>query len=412
MPESAVAEPEITTSTTPTESEVAPGLRALFDMKLPAERDGDEPAPAEPEEHPKAVEDKPEPAPKPQLEQKKVESEKTTLRLAPDLSPKKEELAAEPAPEVQITEEMIKAEKNPKKQADMRKFGEALERTRKENAELRAKVAAPPSEDAGTKELLEKLQTENKTLQERIERVDLMASPKFQRDFVQPRNKMFADAVTVLKDAGVDPEGLERAMGMTGKTRIAAFDDLKGAIESSTLRDRFGRLIDGIDDKNREINEALKNARTSNEQLSRQEKIDRHEALVNQEKEMKSLLSVTKRELIEKMGIEVLVKTGKKDYGWWDDQADEIDNVAEDIMLRSTPDKLPLIAYFAASFGPMREMFHAERKARIAAEARADAAEGVEPDLGEDKRKVADAGDVPEDADMKTAVLARLKSGR
>lgn len=407
---------EITTSTDRipgSDAEMPEGLRNLLDRVLPTGEDsGETEIPDKP-----SPETKPEPETKPAPVEKKSEAKHTEIRVAPDFSTQKK---TEPQPEPEKDHAVALAEldtaiagaKTEKQRVDLGKFRELLKTTISENATLKAKVAVPPAEDAGTKELLEKLQGENKVLTERIERVDLLASPKFQRDFVQPRNKLFGDAVALLKEAGADPEALERAMGLSGKARIGVLDELTRSIESQVLRDRFGRLVDGIEDKNREIGEALKHARTNNEQMTRAEKISQHEAIVKQEGELKTMLAMARRDLAENAKLPVLQKTNSKDFEWWDKQVDEIDSLAEHFMLRATPEMLPKIAYGAAMVDPLLDMFNAERRKSAALEKRLAAIEGADPGLGEDKRKPKDTGDVPEDADIKTAVFARLKSGR
>jgi hypothetical protein len=123
------------------------------------------------------------------------------------------------------------------------------------------------------------------------------------------------------------------------------------------------------------------------------------------------MLSIARRDLAENAKIPVLQKTGDPNYKWWDDIVDGIDVLAEDFMLRATPEMLPKIAYGAAMVDPLLDMFKTERKARLAVEKRLAEYEHADPGLGEDKRKPKDT-EVADDADIKTAVFAHLKSGR
>lgn len=419
MPESATLEApsEVTVSTDPIPgNEMPEGLRNLLDRVLPSESGSDTGEQIEADDPP--TEEKPETEEKTPA---KVEEKKAVhvqpdpaSRLAPDLTIKPgeksglEEHAVTDA-ELKELDTLIEGAKSEKQKVDLRKFRVLLQNTISENATLKAKPAAP-AEDTGQQAMIEKLRTQNHELLARIERVDLAASPKFQRDFVQPRNKLFAEAKTVLKDAGADPEALDQAMGLMGKARIDAFDAIVESIPSQTLRDRFGRLIDGVDAKNREINEALGNARKNSEQNKKQEMIANHEAILKQEAELKTALAIARRDLAENAKIPVLQKTGDPNYAWWDKIVDEVDVTAEFFMLKATPEMLPKIAYGAAMVDPLLDMFHSERKARLAAEKRLAAIEGAEPGLGEDKRKPKDS-EVSDDADIKTAVFARLRSG-
>lgn len=406
---------EVTTSTDPIPgNEMPEGLKNLLDRVLPSESGSDTGEQVEPDDKP--IEEKPEVEEKPVA---KPEEKKTArvqpdpaIRLAPDLTEKPEEKVEPVVAEVDLKplDAAIDNAKTEKQRIDLGKFRELLKTTIAENATLKAKPAAP-AEDVGQQAMIEDLRKQNHDLIARIERLDYAASPKFQKDLVVPRNKMFAEAKAVLKEAGAEPEALDGAIGLTGKARIDAFDAIVESIPSQTLRDRFGRLIDGVDAKNREINEALGNARKNSEQLKKQETIANHEAILKQETELKTMLQIARRDLAENAKMPVLQKTGSKDFEWWDKQVDEIDALAEHFMLRATPEMLPKIAYGAAMVDALLDMFNTERRARLSVEKRLAAVEGAEPGLGEDKRKPKDS-EVPDDADIKTAVFAHLRSGK
>lgn len=405
---------EVTTSTEPIPgAEMPEGLQKLLDRVLPSESGSDTGEQDDPVVDPNAEPEKPEAEPKPAT---KAEEKKTVhvqpdpaSRLAPDLTAKPGEEKPAVADEVDLKplDAAIDNAKSEKQKGDLGRFRELLKTTLAENATLKAKPAT--TEDPGQQVMIEDLRKQNHELQQRLERVDLASSPKFQREFVQPRNKMYAEAKGVLKEAGADPEALDQAIGLTGKARIDAFDAIVESIPSQTLRDRFGRLVDGVDAKNREINEALNDARKNGEQLKKQETIANHEAILRQETELKTMLQIARRDLAENAKMPVLQKTGSKDYEWWDKQVDEIDALAEHFMLRATPEMLPKIAYGAAMVDALLDMFHSERRARLASEKRLAAVEDAEPGLGEDKRKVKE--EVDADADIKTAVFSRLRAG-
>lgn len=415
MPEADTLEAPATTSAAPDPiarpiegNEMPQGLRNLLDKVLPADGGLDDKPAAEAEpgaNGSEPVEAKPE---KPsEIKKPEPKTPDPASRLAPDVFEKKEEPAV--VDEIPIPEEPPAYLKTEKAKEDHRNWRKKWEGVLAENTRLKAEKPAP-TEDAGLKAMNEDLQRQNQDLLARIERVSLLDSPKFQRDLMAPRSNMFAEAKTVLKEAGVDPESLDHAMGLMGKAKIEALDAIAGEIPSQLLRDRFGRLVDGIDTKTREINEALKNAKGNREQMSRQEKLEQHAQIVEMEKQMKAGLQMTRRDLAENLKIELLHKTGKPEYAWFDKIVDDVDATAEEIMLRSTPEKLPTIAYFAALYGPTRDLFHVERKARLAAEERLAAIEGAEPTLGEDKRKPKDL-DISEDTDIKDAVIKRLRAG-
>lgn len=399
MPEIAEA-PPAETETQPQEEfgAIPKGLQAILDKHLPT-------ASSEtPTEATEAVEAKPEKV----VEEKKPEpakDKKPSLldRLAPDITEK----PAETAPVVDEIPEESPHAKTEKAREDHRKWRKTHVALQEEVKSLRAKVASP-AVDTGALAQIEQLTKEKQALAERLERTDLMSSPKFQNEFILPRNKMFEDAQGLLKDAGVDPALLSQALGMNGRARITAMDSILEEIPSQMLKDRFGRLIDGLDAKNRDINEQLKNAHTNLEQMTREEKAAEHAKFLGMEKQILAGLEQCGRDLADKMGIELLHKTGQKNYEWWDKQKDEIDSLAREIATKSTPDKIPIISYYAAMFGPQREMWKSERARAEAAEAENRELKGVEPTLGEDKRA---SKEIPDDADFKSVILGKLRAG-
>lgn len=416
MPESAIAEAPETQAVTPSAQEplkapLNPALQKLIERVLPEGGDKSEPEPEPVESAADAT--PPDKTDKPPVQAKeKAEPDKTTgdLRLAPDFEApaKKEEPAA---PEVEITDEMIEAEKSPKKQADMRKFRDALNHLKGEVARLKEAPAAK-AEDPGLTARLQQLEQQNQELLATVERRSLQDHPRFQRELVQPRNAMLSQAQQIVTDVGGDPEALERAQGLTGKAKVAALDDLVEKVESPVLRARLERLLDGIDDKNREIENVLKDSKGAAERLRRQETIERHESNVQQEKALLTLLDSARRHLADGLKLEVLQKTDQEGYGWWNEQVDEIDKNAKDALLKATPDEMAVLAWLGVSAGPYRSLWQTERKARARLQERLDAIEGAEPDL-KDRRPVKEAAtEFGPDADITQVALAKLRAGK
>lgn len=342
----------------------------------------------------------------------KVEPEKDPIqsRLAPDVAPAKKEEPKEP--EVKITDEMIAAEKSPKKQADMRKFRDALEHYKGEVARLKT-APAPKTEDPGAQAIIEQQKTQIEQLSQIVQRSELKAHPRFQQRFVLPRTQNLTEAQGIIKDMGGDPDALEHALSLRGKAKVAALEDIFQGVESTVLRDKLGRLVDGIESIDREMETVLKDSKGTAEQLARQDKIAHHEQLMQQEQQLKSLLGAARKDLADNLGLEVLKKTGKPEFKWWDDQVDEIDATAHSILFEGTPDKMAFAAVLAASAGPLRAAWQAERKARMALEERLAAFEEAEPELRDKAAKAKDGAiEIPEDADMATAVTMRLRASR
>lgn len=396
----------------PTRETINPALKALFDVEPPAEypvtttdNKGNEtvvPKPPEKKEEPAAPEKKEEPA----APEKKPE-DALKLRLAPDFAAEEKKADLPPEPPVKITDEMIEAAKTPKAQADMRKFRESYEALEKEVTTLRARPAAP-AENPETKTLLETVTKERDDLLARVERTNLLDSPKFQKEHLQPRQKAFDKLQGIVKEGGADPAAIQRAISMApGKLRIEALDAIREEIGSEMLKGQFDRLVEDIDSKTSDINEKLKNAKQTVEELKRNETVQTHEQRVAQQKQLEGLLGSAFDDLKDNVGLEVLHKTGKPEFAWFDDQVDEILSVARDVYLKATPEKAAVASVLAASAGPYRAMFQAEREANKALRAEIAELKGAEPTLSADRRaeKVATDGVEPDD------ITARLRAG-
>ena len=406
MPESAIAEPPPATTAEPPKS-----LKALFqipsDLAGPAEPEPDVPGVDEPVEPPVPTEKpnkaEPEPAKAPPVEEPKKND--LTSRLAPDFAALEQKPETPAEPPLKITDEMIAAAKTPKAQADMRKFRESYEKLEKENAELKARPLVP--EDTETKTLLEMTKKERDELLTRLERYDLQATPAFQEKYIKPRQQKFDDAYSLVRDAGGNPEALARAMSLAGKPRIEALEEIAESIPQQIMRNRFERLIEAIDADSKVINEKLANAKQAAEEEAKNAIIRRHENNEQITKELKSLLGAARSDLLEHTKLETLVKVGKPEFEWWDKQVDEIDQVAEEILLKGTPQKAAYAAYLAASAGAFRSMYQAERSARLAVEQENRELKGAEPNLTRERLAPKIEGDGVEPAD----IIGRLHAG-
>lgn len=403
MPESAIAE-------LPAETKAPESLKALFqlpgDLAVAPEKPEVDPEPKPAEKPPEKPAVEPEkPASTAPSEPKKDD---LTARLAPDFA------AVEAAPVVPVTPDAdlveldaaIEAAPTPKAKADLGKFRDQLAALKTENQTLKARPTAP-AEDGDTKTVLEQTTKERDELLARLERYDLQASPAFQEKFMKPRQQKFDDARNIVKEAGGEADALVRAMSLTGKARMDALEEIAEAIPQQIMRGRFERLIEGIDNDTRIINEKLTNAKQAAQEEAKNETIRRHENNEKAAKEWKALLGAARSDLVENVKLETLVKMGKPEFEWWDKQVDEIDEVAEEILLKSTPQKAAVAAYLAASAGAFRSMFQAERKARLASDARVRELEGAEPTLSQDRTVTKTETDsvAPDD------IVSRLRAG-
>jgi len=336
------------------------------------------------------------------------EADDLTTRLAPDFAALETPpvVPAVPDEDLVALDAEIEAAPSAKKKADLKKLRDQLATLKTENQTLKSRPAAP-TDDPDIKSLLEMTTKQRDEALSRLERYDLAAHPAFQEKYLKPRQQKFDDAYNLVKEVGGNPEALRRAMLLVGEPRIEALEEIANAIPHQMMRGRFERLIEGIDADSKVINEKLANAKLAAQEEAKQETIRRHENNEKAAKEWKSLLGAARTDLVENIKLETLMKTGKPEHEWWDKQVDEIDEVAEEILLKSTPQKAAIAAYLAASAGAFRSMYQAERAARLATEKEVRELKGAEPNLNQDRRPAKVDGDATEP----DAIISRLRSG-
>lgn len=328
-------------------------------------------------------------------------------KLAPDFPAITAEPEQKPPVEAPtVTPEMLAAETDPKRRESLRKMGEQLDRYKKEAEELRQK-AATPIEDAGVKAVLEQVTKERDELLSRIERVNLLESPKFQADHIIPRQKAFDSLAGLVKDYGSDIGALQRAMGSQGKAKIEALDAIREELPSAMLQSRFDRLVEDIENRTTTINEALRNSKQTAEELKRQETLSREERLQQEQKQWEGLLDAAHRNLLENHKLEPLQKVDRPGYEWWNTQADEIRSIAKDILLNATPEKAATAAVLAGSADAFRKMWLAERAAREAGDKELAELKGADPSLRTERAAQTIEGD-PTDS---SSIIAGLRAG-
>jgi hypothetical protein len=390
-----------------------PDLQALLDRVMP--KDDGSGLPDEPKVEPAAKPTAPEPKVENaavKIEVPKAEKSKADdfqSRLAPDLT-KTEPEPAPAAVEIDWPEE-LPGNPTKKAQSDYKKWRGDYETALRKIQTLETAKPAAKAEDSGSQAIIDQQKQQIAEMSTRLERQDVRSHPRFQQAFVIPRNQMMLQAQEIVKEMGGDPDALEKAMSLSGRNKVAALDEIVAGVDSTVQRDKLGRLLDAIESKDREMENVLKDSKGAAERLSQQEKIDRHQMIEQQTQQLKTMLGAARKDLADNLKLEVLHKVNKPDFKWWDDQVDEIDATAHSILFEGTPDKMAVAAILAASAGPLRSMWQAERKARMVAEERLAAIEEVEPKLGaRPKPKEKDDGDVPEDADFATAVISKLRA--
>lgn len=406
-----------------------PELAKLFQVKgaepapEPTENIGiDSPTPfPEPSDKTKRPEPAPEPAPTPPAPgpepapepPKPAAKANPALRLAPDFALDIKPPAPAPAmsdPATGMPEAAPDYIKTPKQKEDYQKWRRSQMEMHREIETLRSKVAAPPAaapEDTGTKVLLETVTRERDELLAKVERVDLMSSPKFQKEYMEPHNRVLAKAQGIIKDAGGDPNALQHALALNGTARAERLDDLRGAITSETMRGQFDLLIRDIDDKRATISEKLQNARVAADEFKKQEIIEKHQNGEKSVAEMSALLGAARKALEEEAGWSILKKSDDPDFAWWNEDIDKADASAKHLLLNASPDETALAAVLAPQAPRLFKLL--QNTQAVVRELQAEIADlkGSSPKISQERAAAAVQADGAEPAD----ILGRLAAG-
>ena len=401
------------TAETPTDQSPAKSsLAAVFDQafKIADEvvtNEEDQNGSQEPEKKPEPATPPPDTAtpaaePEKKPEEKKPEDDFTSL-LAPDFSDPTVAPPVSQEDHPQITDEMIEATPGEKGKADMRRFRENYNKVINENRELRQKA-----DNGGvSNEVVVQLQGENKELLERIERINLIESPRFQAEKIMPRKKIYDQAVELLTEAEIDPTLLAKAMPLRGRARADVMDEITEGITSNTMQKKFLGMVDRMDEMTDDINQALSNARLQNEELRKKDTIERHQNGEKSVAEMRNLLAAQSSRLSTE--IEFLKKSSNPNHTQWNNDIEQVHKVAEHILLNASPEEAATSSLLAPMALMVLKYYRHERNARKAAEKALAERDGASPSIQPDRSRKPVSG-VTDDMDITQAVLAGLKN--
>lgn len=406
-----------------------PGLAALFNVPVPAAPvapttgvddpvDFPEPLPEDKRKRPENPPPDPAPVPPaPDSVPPVAEPKKEALlsRLAPDFAaqlkaPAPSAPIADPATD--MPEKAPDWAKTPKQQDDYQKWRKSHMELHRQIQTLEARVAsaapaAAPEEFETTKSLLAETQKQLDDATARLERTDLMASPRFQKQFMDPHNKVLAKAQGIVKDAGGDIAAFTNALALQGLPRAERLDEIRAAIPSETMRGQLDLLIRDIDDKRVEINEQLQNARTTAAEQRKQDLIEKQRNGEKSVSEMKSLLGAARKSLLEEAGWSILQKSNDPNFKWWNEDIDRADAASEEILFRGGPDQAALAAVLAPHALRLHTLLGNTQEALRAANDEIAELKGASPRMTQER--TAPKGEVEGFAE--TDILTRMQRG-
>lgn len=401
---------DITEELSPDEPrEIGTPLKEIFAKAMP----GGDPDYFEKQEQEKEPEKKSKKEPVQKEEKKKSEKkeEPAVERKVPDSLFEDELKKVEPEePPIEIPAAI--------KSGEARKHFETVE-IRARDAEKRAKAAEKLAAERETKlkdvapnELVKNLEAQNKDLLSRLERAGLEHHPWFEQQITIPRQNALGAAQKAFESAGGDPKALASALRLDGQARANRLDELFAEITSPTLKGKVERAVDAVENIESRREQILQNRDTVMKRLQDQDKVNQHQWLEQQKKTVEENLEEATRVLRDEFKIPVFKKTDDPKYAWWNEEVDKMESESKKIMLETDNIKeLAIASKLAVAFPRVYTMFQQERKARIAAEKRADDYSESEPKIGGgDRKRPSSNGEEEEDEGLTVseAIIKRM----
>lgn len=313
-------------------------LQKAFDKVLPAIRGEPTPKPpvTPPSEPAKPAEAPAEPV-KPAEEPKKDDAKKPPDPSQVDVPSFLEEAlrgepsqAAAPAEE-EWPEELPTFKNSEEAKARYKKWRDTYGTMKNELKTLREK----PSLNADQIARMEVLENQNRQMQELLSRAGVEQSIEFQNTIMRPLMQSWNEAVKIVRDAGGDPEGLARAMSLSGKAQFEALDTLFSDLPESAKVEAHDalRTFRRYEEARRQT---VANAPQAMEAIRQRERERSNQELTKQREEMKGLLEGAVSRLRDEAKLELLLKTDSPDGKWWNDQAERIVDQARTLFLENT----------------------------------------------------------------------------
>lgn len=409
--ETAVAEPQQAVLSVPIGDII--GRKLSTGDEIPVDEPSPEPKPA-----PAA---KPEPVKEAKAKTEKEKPDETLPKprelpenLFGDLpEPKKDESKTDSEP----VKEEAPAELTGDKRKNFERLATGKYEAEKEVFDLRKKLKQAESKaaegDPGAKAKIEQLEGQLREYSERVSVADVRLHPEFQRQYALPRDQALEFAKTTYQDAGGDPKVIESALQLKGKARADRLDEIYGEITSKSLLGKLERAVDFVEAKDLEIEGVLKNSGEYAKQLKQQDQVRQTEFLQHHEEQTKKDLAAASKVLGEDYNIALFKRTDDPKFAWWNEQLDQMDREAEQLMLKTPdPKELAIASKMAVGFARAWKMYLEERKARIASDKRFADYKSGEPGLGGQDRSEAVTEEDDEKTPLKTLILGSIKKAQ
>jgi hypothetical protein len=259
---------------------------------------------------------------------------------APPVDPTKPpELGQDELPEgkVLFPDEAIDKLRTEKAKGDIRELRARYDTARQSLAKQTEALTAAQKQVASqeTNALVEDLKKRNAELNSIVEQKAIEDLPYFKNTYVEPRKALIKNAVNALELSDIEKplEVLEKAMGLEGRARIAAFDQIFENVNSPTLRTRLENTIAQIESLDDQRNAFLADREGNTARIAAQTEAQKVEQAKQQEAWVKDGIKKTFDYLATKSPF--FKRSGKPGYEAWDKAYDEDMALVEELSLRN-----------------------------------------------------------------------------
>lgn len=267
--------------------------------------------------------------------------------------------------------------KSEQQHADWGKFRKAYNVAKEK---LEAKVQAPVV-DQGAQAEIEQLKQRLSEMSAVVERADLLSHPAIEQQINVPRRNLLGQAERLLQDVGLEPDIFERALALTGKSKIEALDEMNEAITSPTVRMEIADLAINVQRLDRQKEQMLSDVKANRQRIDLEEQSRRHQAMQQQEKQLVNLVDMAYAQLRDQAGFEFLQEVDGNEQ--WNNGRKEVRQAATALLTQNTdPRQLAAAAVLAPLAAQYRAAYQTERTARLAAEKALKERDAAEPGLG------------------------------
>ena len=288
--------------------------------------------------------------------------------------------AAAPEPE-DWPEEMPQVQTSEEQKANYKNWRSKYKALKDELAQLKSR----PVLDEAANQKMAYLENDNKVMREQLGRMGVEQHRLFQQQIINPMKAAWGEASRIVKETGGDPAELAKALNLSGKAQFEALDEvLSGIPESAKLEVNNAVAAYRRLDERRKAALHQQNLPQTIEALKKRDMEAQLQFLSRQKEEMRAMYDKAVARLRDEAKVEVLQKSNDPDARWWNEQADQIEEVGRSVFIDNTD--MGKMA-FACAMAPMadvyRKLFLNERTARLKAEGIMKSKFGSEPTLSE-----------------------------